>query len=299
MKCRLACYPCIVRQSLSALRLSTQDAALQQRALDELMRRMRGLDLSRTPSYVSRLSYDVAREMTGVKDPYAAAKRETNTLALALLPALRSKIAAAADPLHMAIKAALSGNVIDMGIGHAFDIERDAMRITDGPITLDDYNSFAKMLKGCRKLLYVCDNAGEIALDILLIEQLKQRCDVTASVKSGPIINDATMEDARAVGLTNLVRVIETGSDYIGVEWEHTGAEFRDAFNSADLVLAKGQGNFETLDGRPEEIFFLLKAKCPEVAAEIGVKNGDTVFMRSRGRRKRVQNAEYRAQKAD
>jgi len=285
VKSRPACYPCLIKQGLAALRLSTQDPALQKRALEELMRRLQGLDLERSPSFISRIPYEVAREITGVADPFAAAKRETNRLALSLLPALRRKIASAPDPLRMAVKAALSGNVIDLGIGHAYDLERDAMRITDGPITLDHYEAFATLLKDCRRLLYLCDNAGEIALDILLIEQLKQRCEVTASVKSGPIINDATMEDARAVGLTGLVRVIETGSDYIGVEWAHTSAEFREAFESADLILAKGHGNFETLNERPEEIFFLLKAKCAEVAAELGAMEGDTVFLwgRSRG----------------
>jgi len=286
LKGRLACYPCLVKQGLAALRLSTPDPALQQRGLEELLRRMQGLDLERTPSFLSRVSYDVAREIAGVADPFAAAKRETNRLALSLLPALRRKIASAPDPLHMAVKAALSGNVIDLGIGHVFDLERDVARITDNPITLDHYEAFAKRLGQCRRLLYVCDNAGEIALDCLLIEQLKPHCEVIASVKSGPIINDATMEDARAVGLTGLVRVIETGSDYIGVEWEYTSAEFREAFASADLILAKGQGNFETLNERLEEIFFLLKAKCTEVAAEIGVEYGDTVFLRSRGRGK-------------
>jgi len=282
VKSRPACYPCFVKQGLAALRLSTPDPALQKRAIEEMMRRLQGLDLERSPSFLSRIPYDVAREITGVADPFGPAKRETNRLALALVPALRRKIAAALDPLHMAIKAALSGNVIDLGIGHPFDLERDAMRITDNPITLDHYEAFAKLLGQCRRLLYICDNAGEIAFDCLLVEQLKQRCEVTASVKSGPIINDATMEDARAVGLTDLVRVIKTGSDHIGVEWEYASAEFRKAFASADLILAKGQGNFETLNERPDEIFFLLKAKCPEVADEIGVKDGDTIFLQGR-----------------
>jgi damage-control phosphatase, subfamily I len=285
LKFRLACYPCIFKQALTALRLSTDDTALHMRALEDLMRRLRGPDMRRTPSFYSRLPYDVARDATGVKDPFAAAKAETNRLALSLLPALRRKIAAAPDPLRMALKVALSGNVIDLGIGHAFDLERDAEQITESPLTIDHYEDFARLLKGCRRLLFLCDNAGEIAFDTLLVEQLKRRCEVIACVKSGPIINDAIMEDARAVGLTDMVKVIETGSDYIGVEWEYTSPEFREAFTSADIILAKGQGNFETLGERPEELFFLLKAKCAEVAAELGVKEGGTVFMRGRAGR--------------
>ena len=149
---------------------------------------------------------------------------------------------------------------------------------------MDDYPAFRAALKDCRKLLYVCDNSGEIAFDRLLIERLRERCQVTASVKSEPIINDATMQDAEEVGLPALVRVIETGSGDIGVNWERASREFVQAFRAADIVLAKGQGNFETLDETPGEIFFLLKAKCPEVAAELAVKEGALIFFRKKNR---------------
>jgi len=95
------------------------------------------------------------------------------------------------------------------------------------------------------------------------------------------------MEDAEEVGLTAVARVIGTGSDYTGVNWERSSREFIEAFRAADVVLAKGQGNFETLDETPGEIFFLLKAKCPEVAAELGVAEGAHIFLRSRARRPR------------
>ncbi len=285
MKARFSCIPCFVKQAMNAIRLSTDDPALRQRAMDEALARLRGADLSQSPALLSHVVYAVAREVTGVRDPFAEAKRETNAAALALLPALRRRIAAAPDPLRAAVKAALSGNIIDLGIGHRFDIERDVARMMDADLTVDDYGPFCERLAGARRLLYCCDNSGEIAFDTLLIERLRERAEVTATVKSAPIINDATMADAEAVGLTRLVRVIETGTDYIGVHWEASSEEFRRAFQEADLVLAKGQGNFETLDSRPEEIFFLLKAKCAEVASELGVEEGATVFLRNRGRR--------------
>jgi hypothetical protein len=285
MKARLGCIPCFVKQGLSAVRLSTQDPAAQQRVLDEVLRRIQGLSLDLSPAFLSQAVYATVREMTGVADPFAQARRETNRRALALLPELRRRIAASSDPLHAAIKAALIGNVVDLGIGRAFDLERDVARGLDADLAVDDYPAFRAALKGCRRLLYVCDNSGEIAFDRLLIEDLRARCEVTASVKSRPIINDATMEDAEEVGLTAVARVIETGSDDIGVNWERSSREFVETFRAADLVLAKGQGNFETLDETPGEIFFLLKAKCPEVAAELGVNEGAQVFLRSRHRR--------------
>jgi uncharacterized protein with ATP-grasp and redox domains len=284
VKARFSCVPCFVKQAMNAIRLSTEDPAVQQRAMDLVLLRLRGIDLSQSPALLSNIVYEAAREVTGVRDPFAQAKRETNAAALALLPALRRKIDSAADPLHTAIKAALSGNIIDLGIGHKFDIARDVERMMDAELTIDDYAAFLGALGGARRLLYCCDNSGEIAFDCLLIERLRERCAVTATVKSLPIINDATMEDAEAVGLTRLIPVIETGTDYIGVHWERSSAEFRRAFLEADLIIAKGQGNFETLNTRREEIFFLLKAKCAEVASELGVAEGSTVFLRNRAR---------------
>jgi uncharacterized protein with ATP-grasp and redox domains len=296
MKARVGCIPCFVKQGLSAVRLSTQDPVAQQRVLDEVLRRIQGLSLDSSPALLSQIVYAAVREMTGVADPFAEARRRTNRLALALLPDLRRRIAASPDPLHAAIKVALIGNVVDLGIGgHAFDLERDIAQGLDAGLAVDDYPAFRAALKDCEtsassagpRLLYICDNSGEIAFDRLLIEDLRTRCQVTASVKSRPIINDATMQDAEEVGLPAVAKVIETGSDDIGVNWSRASREFVEAFRAADLVIAKGQGNFETLDETPGEIFFLLKAKCPEVAAELGVAEGAHIFLRSRARRPR------------
>ena len=288
MKARVGCIPCFVKQGLSAVRLSTPDPAEQQRVLDEVLRRIQGLSLERSPALLSQIVYAAVREMTGVADPFAQAKRETNRRALALLPNLKRRIAASPDPLRAAIQVALIGNVVDLGIsGHDFDLERDLAQGLDAALAVDDYPAFRDALKDCRRLLYVCDNSGEIAFDRLLIEHLRERCEVTASVKSQPIINDATKQDAEEVGLPAVADVIETGSGDIGVNWERASPEFVEAFRAADLVLAKGQGNFETLDETPGEIFFLLKAKCPEVAAELAVREGALIFLRSRSRRPR------------
>jgi uncharacterized protein with ATP-grasp and redox domains len=288
MKARVGCIPCFVKQGLSAVRLSTPDPAAQQRVLDEVLRRIQSLSLDSSPALLSQIVYAAVREMTGVADPFAQARRETNRLALALLPDLERRIAASPDPLHTAIKVALIGNVVDLGIGgHAFDLERDIAQGLEAGLTVDDYPAFQAALKDCKRLLYVCDNSGEIAFDRLLIERLRERCEVTASVKSQPIINDATMQDAQEVGLPAVARVIETGSGDIGVNWDRASEEFKEAFRAADIILAKGQGNFETLDETPGEIFFLLKAKCPEVAAELGVSEGALIFLRNRSRRPR------------
>jgi uncharacterized protein with ATP-grasp and redox domains len=140
-----------------------------------------------------------------------------------------------------------------------------------------------KELMPGRRLLMLGDNSGEIVFDRLLIEELlRANIDVTYCVKSRPIINDATMEDARTAGIDTLVPVIETGSGDIGINFEHVSNEFRQAFESADLILAKGHGNFETCHDLPDNIYFLLKTKCNVVAQELGVEKGAIVFKNNR-----------------
>jgi uncharacterized protein with ATP-grasp and redox domains len=234
-----------------------------------------------TPAALSMPAYEAVAEVTGVRDPYAASKRETNRAALEILPAIREDVRAAGDPLAKALHAAAAGNVIDLGIAHAFDIATDIRAIMRQSFAIDATREFRDDLARAGRVLYLGDNAGEIVFDRLVVEQLLAHgFAVTFTVKSAPIINDATMEDARAAGITELVPVVETGSGDIGVNWARASREFRAAFEQADLVLAKGHGNFETCNDRPERIYFLLKAKCPVVAAALGCREGEIVFTR-------------------
>jgi len=155
MKARVGCIPCFVKQGLSAARLSTQDPAAQQRVLDEVLRRIQGLSLDSSPALLSQIVYAAVREMTGVADPFAQARHETNRRALALLPDLKRRIAASPDPLRAAIKVALIGNVVDLGIaGHAFDLERDIAQGLDAGLAVDDYPAFRAALQACRPNRY-------------------------------------------------------------------------------------------------------------------------------------------------
>jgi uncharacterized protein with ATP-grasp and redox domains len=235
--------------------------------------------LNQTPTAFSQHVYRIVSEVTGIKDPYRRQKHETNRIAMRLLPGLRRRIQRSKDPLDAALHAAVAGNIIDLGIGHKFDLDKDIHRLMRQPFAVSSIRSFRKELRPGRKLLYLGDNAGEIVFDTLLVQQaLDHGLSVTYTVKSGPVINDAMMEDAELCGMTKLARVIETGSDDIGIYWSRVSEEFRRALREADLIVAKGHGNFETCDDRPGNFYFLLKAKCEVVAASLGVKMGDIVF---------------------
>ena len=279
MKSKPDCIVCMFRQALNTVRLVSNDPDLHLRTLKRVAESVRNMQMDQTPANLSQPAYEIVAELTGVRDPYAEQKRLTNAIALKILPDVAAKVDAAADPLDAALHAAVAGNVIDLGIGHAFDIEKDIFELMHRDFAVDAIEDFRHDLGRGRMVLYLGDNAGEIVFDTLLVRKiLKTGADVIFTVKSGPIINDATMADAEAVGMTDLVPVLETGAADIGVNWNHVSDAFRSAFESADVIVAKGHGNFETCNDRQENIYFLLKAKCVMVADELGVKLGDIVF---------------------
>jgi uncharacterized protein with ATP-grasp and redox domains len=156
-------------------------------------------------------------------------------------------------------------------------------RILETPLPIDDTPAFELLLQRPQRILYVGDNAGEILFDRVLVEELLPRHEVTFVVRGGPVINDATMEDAETVGLTGIVPVITTGTNRIGAPWGHLSEECRRHYRRADLVISKGQGNYETLCSRNDhDIFFILRAKCHVIAQELKVDLLDLVVKHHR-----------------
>lgn len=283
MKAVPECVVCAFRQALNTARQVSADPAFHVRLLERLAHCPQCFNMDQTPAALSQPVYSLVSELSGVADPYRATKDETNRTALGIMPDLRQRIAAAPDPLDAALHAAVAGNIIDLGIGHKFDIGKDVFALLTKPFTLNAIDRFRTELRTGRRILYIGDNAGEIVFDRLLVEHiLASGASVTFVVKSGPIINDATMEDAVTAGLTDIVPVIETGSNDIGVNWSRVAPAFRQAFEGADAVVAKGHGNYETCEDRPGNNYFLLKAKCDVVANQLGVRLGDLVFKSAR-----------------
>lgn len=282
MKTSLDCIPCFVRQALDAARTVSSDPSLHERALHEMLQRMDEIDMDETPAILSQRFHRWLRGIAGIEDPYRAAKDRFNRLAMTLLPDLRSAVESAPDPLATAVRLAIGGNVIDMGIhGNLTAAEvRKSIQEVLGVRLVGYENGFRQAVAGARDILYLADNAGEIALDRLLIEQLLP-ARVTVAVRGRPIINDATLADARDAGLHDIVEVIDNGSDAPGTVLGDCSPEFVRRFDEAEVVLAKGQGNFETLNDEPRNIFFLFKVKCPAIAAHVGAPVGACVLART------------------
>lgn len=278
MKTYLDCFPCFLRQALEAARMAGADEERQRLILDRTMALLQDASLESKPPEIGDGVHRIVRQLTGDDDPYAAVKAESTREALRLYPRLKALVAEDGDRLERAIRIAIAGNVIDFATGADFDIKEGLERILNQPFAINDIAAFRKALSEARSVLYLGDNAGETVFDRVLIEALD--VPVIYAVKGGPIINDATVDDALAAGLDEVAEVVSTGSDAPGTILSRCSAEFRALYERAELVIAKGQANYETLSEERGRLFFLLKVKCPVIARDIGAPVGSIVLKR-------------------
>jgi hypothetical protein len=281
------CIPCFMRQALDSVRRLTDREDVQEEVLRGVLRAAGEMDLRQSPPAMGQVIHRLIREATGNPDPYREVKARLNRLALDLYPAFHRKAGEAADPFGAALRLAAAANVIDLGVKSGIDESRLAEEIEaslEAPLDGAASERLRRAAGEAGDILIIGDNAGEIVFDRLLVERFGP-AKVTYAVRGRPVINDATREDAEACGLAGLVKIVDSGSDAPGTILEDCGPEFRERFAGADLILAKGQGNFETLGGAAGPLFFLLKVKCPTVAGHLGSPVGSLVLAEGNGRR--------------
>ena len=274
----LDCYPCFLRQALQAARLVGADDAQQKAVLDRVFDVLREASLEATPPEVADRVHQIVRREVGDGDPYRSAKERSTREALALYPRLKSLVAEADDPLGTAIRLSVAGNIIDLGVASEYDLWPTVERVLAQPFAVDDGVALREELAEVDEVLYLADNAGETVFDRVLIETLDM--PVVYAVKGGAALNDATREDAKAAGLDEVTEVVDNGASTMGTILERCSDEFRRRFSRAQLVLAKGQANYETLSEEGPKVFFLLQAKCPVIARDIGVAVGSIILER-------------------
>ena len=282
MKTFFDCIPCFVRQALDSVRRATDDEAVGEQVLRETLRAISEMDLRESPPAMGHKIHRFIRDHVGGCDPYREMKDLSNRLALELYPALKSRVEQSANPLETAVRLAIAGNIMDVAVKGdvgQVNVNEAIEHALTGPFDAD-MDGFASAVLTASSILYLADNAGEIVLDRLLIEELPLH-KVTVAVRGAPVINDATMVDAQVAGITELVDVIDNGSDVPGTILEECSPTFRRRFNEAGLVIAKGQGNYETLSDVEKDIFFVLKVKCHVIARDLGRDVGSLVLQRS------------------
>ncbi len=281
MKLRPECIPCLQRQTVQALRFVSADDSTIKEALREVMRFLLSINWEVTPPELDHGVQRIIRKFAG-GDPYAEVKRRSNDHAMSLLPHCREILRRSKDPLKTAIKIAIAGNIMDFGALSSYDLEGTLDRVLRSELTVDHYDLLRRRLEEASSLLYFADNAGEIVFDKLFLEVLLEwkSLRITFVVKGGPMINDATMEDVRYVGLDKLpginFRTVSNGEPGTGPK--RNSEEVLGWIKEHDVVISKGQGNYESLS-EFQGIFYLLMVKCPVVASSLGMKVGDIVLM--------------------
>lgn len=274
------CLPCVIRQALEGARQATGDEALIEKVLREAGAAITVADLARPSPILIGEAHRIIRAVTGNDDPYSLARAACNRSALALYPWMKDAVAGSTDPFETAVRLALAGNTIDFVVNpqaDQSDLDATIREALCAPLDTRVLEGFKERAAGASRILYLGDNAGEVVFDRVLIEQLSP-LKVTYVVKGAPVVNDVMYSDAEAAGLSDLVEVIDNGSDLPGTVLDDCSAEFRRRFDYADLVIAKGQGNYESLEDVDKEIFFLFKAKCQVIVRHLGCELGDLIL---------------------
>ena len=277
MKAKPECKQCFLRQADNAARLAGLDADAGKSLIAAIEQELDRLAPGQNPAITASAMHARIRAQSGNPDPYRRKKQEATVHALALYPQLKNLITASADPLATAVRLAIAGNIIDLGVADEYDLEASIERVLALQPALDHMERLRNALANADKILFLGDNAGETVMDRLLIETLGK--PVTYVVKGGPAVNDATLEDARDAGLDRVCEITDNGAAAMGTLLDQCSEAFRKRFDEAELVIAKGMANYESLSGSRPNLFFLLQAKCAVVAADLGVAEKGIVIL--------------------
>lgn len=292
MKGHVLCIPCTVRAAYDIATKATDKEELQMKVVTEVLRWLSENHslLDMTPAMLHTYAFRLVQKITGNTDPFTYLKRESNKIAMKLIPLLKSEVSKLnfRDAFRLAALGAICGNSIDFEVeGHEIsmeDLEKSLIKCLKSDLTIDETYRLMEALSKSKLVLYLLDNAGEIVFDRFFIDFITNNypAKVLAVVKSAPILNDATMEDALQVGLNEVAEVITTGSSSIGLNLNECSKEFLSFLERSNLIIAKGQGYYESVTeienilNKP--IVYMLRAKCLAVAKSLNVHPGANII---------------------
>jgi len=279
MKVCLECLPCFLSQTIKTMRRITHDEKAVRDVLNSVCRILPRQPENATPAEIGREVYRLISLKTGVADPYRELKEQCTRRALKIYPDMKQRVERSQDRLLTAAKMAIAGNIIDFGADTVFELEKDVEAVLSRPFGINHFPDFAASIKSAGRIVYLGDNAGETVFDRILIEEIS--APVIYTVRSAPVINDAVKKDAEEAGIPDAARIETSGCDAPGTILSKCTPKFRKLLGKADVIISKGQGNYEALSGKNLPIFFLLTAKCQAVARDLGVVPGDIVLKRA------------------
>lgn len=280
MRTYLDCYPCFLRQALSASRHVDVNESQQHAIMGQVLALLQTLPPGKTPPEIAYAVHCIVGDMTGHSDPYRKLKDMSTRAALALYPRLKDLVAESANPLETAVRLSIAGNIIDFAQSDELaDLWATVKRVLAAPFAINDLAALRAALDTADHVLYLADNAGETVFDRVLIEALS--LPVTYGVKGGPTLNDATREDAIAAGLETCADIIDNAANAPGTILSLCSASFRQTYAAAPLIIAKGQANYETLSEAGPRVFCLLQVKCPIIGRDLGAPVSGVVARQS------------------
>ncbi|MBN2851864.1 MAG: DUF89 family protein, partial [Clostridia bacterium] len=249
MKSTNECVYCYLKQAINCMDHGNIPDEKQYKVLYELMDLIKTFDVSKSPCFNSTISILKTYELIGTDDPFIEEKKRSNQLAKDIMPLVNSYISDSENKLKTALHASSAGNIIDMGIFKNYDIKKTLIDTLESEFKIDHYSVFQERLELSDIVLVLGDNCGEIMFDLPVVKLLTEmKKKVYYAVKSGPILNDALYEDAIEASINQFATVIETGSNDLGVNFSNSSEAFNEIFRQADLIISKGQANFESLD---------------------------------------------------
>ena len=287
MKIRYNCLPCIVNQAIKV----AEQTGLENKEL--LMREVFGflehMDYQLTTPEVIGEIFEMIKRHTGNEDPYKETRDYYNRLFIQILPEYRMKINQAEDPFNMAVLYAIIGNIIDFNPIHNTmldDVMNQISLLSNLMLEIDDTRSLKEKIAQSKSLLYLGDNCGEICMDKLLLAEIRKlnpEIQIWFAVRGKPIVNDSIEEDAYFVGIDQYAQVLNNGDGSMGTVLSRVSDDFMEKYNQVDIIIAKGQANYECLSEEKKEIYFLLMTKCSLIANDIGVPEKKMICMKTKG----------------
>jgi len=285
MKIHDKCLPCVINQVIKVANMT--GVYKKEELLKEVFVYLSKMDFeSTTPEIIGQV-FNMIKKHTNNPDPYKETRNYYNTLFLKLLPEFEMRIEQFENPFQLAVRYAIVGNIIDFNPIHNTlleDVFDYFERMEQLELAIDDSAALRKDILNAKELLYLGDNCGEICMDKILLKRIKELnpdVKILFGVRGKPVVNDSIAEDAYYVGIDEYAEVIDNGDDSLGTVLNRTSSEFKEIYTNADVVIAKGQANYECLSEENKNIYFLLMTKCDVIANDIGVAENKMICMKN------------------
>jgi uncharacterized protein with ATP-grasp and redox domains len=274
-------YECLICQ-INALQRRLDQYGIEEgkrnTLVGKLIKKVSEIDLNNSYSpEVTRNLLRILEDESQINDPYKKEKQESNAYLLSRYDEFKKQVQESDDSFDTALRFSIAGNIIDFGPTNDFDVDGTIEKVLNSPFSIDDSKALKAEIEKAESILYLADNCGEIVMDKLFLETIAHK-NVTFAVREKPVLNDATKKEAIEVGIPEVAKLISNGDDCPSTILHRTSSDFMDIYRSADVIVAKGMGNFEGLmNEKDPRLFFLLMVKCPVIGRMVGAEKGEFV----------------------